>query len=52
MIFAIAVTLLSLGITLGGMAIVVERKSLWTVGILFGAAGALGAGIGVFYMLA
>lgn len=51
LICAIAVTLLSLGITLGGMAVVVERKVLWTVGLFVGAAGAVGVGIGVLSML-
>ena len=50
-VFAIAVTLLSLGITLGGMAIVIERKFLWTVGIVFGALGAVGISMGVYTML-
>jgi hypothetical protein len=51
MVFAIAVTLLSLSITLGGMAVVVERKVLWKVGLVFGAAGAVGVLIGVLTML-
>lgn len=50
-IYAIAVTLLALGITLGGMAIVVERKLLWTVGLVFGALGTVGIGMGVLTML-
>jgi hypothetical protein len=50
-VFAIGVTLLSLGITLGGMAVVVERKLLWYVGLLFGALGVLTVGIGVLTML-
>jgi hypothetical protein len=50
-VFAIAVTLLSLGITLGGMAIVVERKALWAVGLVFGVAGTAGVGLGVLMML-
>jgi hypothetical protein len=50
-IYAIAVTLLALGITLGGMAIVIERKFLWIVGIVFGALGAVGTGMGVLTML-
>lgn len=51
-VFAIGVTMLSLGITLGGMAIVVERKFLWTVGLLFGMIGVLAVGTGVLMMLA
>lgn len=50
-IFAIAVTLLSLGITLGGMAVIVERKSLWAVGLVFGAVGAVGIGLGIYTWL-
>jgi hypothetical protein len=50
-ILAIGVTMLSLGITLGGMAIVVERKYLWYVGLVFGALGILTVGIGVLPML-
>jgi hypothetical protein len=51
MIFAVAVTLLALGITLGGTAVVVERKLLWVAGLVFGAAGAAGVGLGVLRML-
>ena len=50
-VFAIAVTLLSLGITLGGMAIVMERKFLWIVGVVLGALGAVGIGMGVLTLL-
>jgi hypothetical protein len=50
-VFAIGVTMLSLGITLGGMAIVLERKFLWAVGLIFGALGVLAVGIGVLTML-
>ncbi len=50
-VFAIAVALLALGITLGGMAIGTERKFLWTVGLVFGALGTLGTGISVLIML-
>ncbi|MEE3039444.1 MAG: DUF4337 family protein [Candidatus Latescibacterota bacterium] len=38
-IFALGVTLLSIAITLSGMAIVVDRPLLWHVGIVFGVAG-------------
>jgi len=51
MIFATAVTLLSVGITLGGMAVVVERKWLWAVGLGFGAFGAVGMGLAGVKML-
>lgn len=50
-IFAIAVTLLSVGITLGGMAVVVERKWLWFAGLVVGTAGVLGVGVGIALML-
>ncbi|HJN26805.1 MAG TPA: DUF4337 family protein [Candidatus Latescibacteria bacterium] len=38
-IFALGVTLLSIAITLSGMAIVVDRPLLWHVGIVLGVAG-------------
>jgi hypothetical protein len=49
--FAIAVTLLSLGITLGGMAVVVERKFLWIAGLAIGLVGAVGVIAGGISML-
>jgi hypothetical protein len=52
LILAIAVMLLSVGITLGGMAIVVEEKFLWCAGLVVGAAGILGLVLGVVRMLA
>ena len=51
LVFATAVTLLSLGITLGGMAVVVERRLLWTASLVIGAVGAACAGMGVLTML-
>jgi hypothetical protein len=51
LVFATAVTLLSLGITMGGMAVVIERKLLWTAGLVIGAVGAVCVGMGVFTML-
>jgi hypothetical protein len=51
LIFAVAVTLLSLGITVGGMAVVLERKALWAAGLLFGTVGAVGTGLGILSML-
>ena len=51
MTFAAAITLLSLGITLGGMAVVVERKWLWVIGLALGGLGAVGLGIGIIQML-
>ncbi len=50
-IFAIAVTLLSVGITLGGMAIISRKRFLWIVGLVFGAGGTLGVAIGLAEML-
>ena len=50
-IFAIAVMLLSIGITLGGTAVVVERRWLWAAGLVVGAAGTLGVGIGIVVTL-
>jgi hypothetical protein len=41
-IFGVAVTLLSLGITLGGTSVLVDRKFLWLIGLVFGAAGTVG----------
>lgn len=38
-IFAVGVTLLSIAITLSGMAIIADRKIVWHVGIFFGAIG-------------
>ena len=51
LILAIAVLLLSVGITLGGMAIVVEEKRLWYAGLAIGASGFLGLALGVVRML-
>ena len=51
LILAIAVMLLSVGITLGGMAIVVEEKFLWYAGLAVGAVGILGLVLGIVRML-
>ena len=51
LILAIAVLLLSVGITLGGMAIVVEEKRLWYAGLIVGVGGFLGLVLGVVRML-
>ena len=48
---AVAVTILSVGITLSGMAIIVDQKSLWHVGLVFGFIGSIGVGYGIFRML-
>ena len=50
-IFAIAVALLSLGTALCGMSIIVNQKFLWGAGLLFGAIGTAGVGLGVLRML-
>lgn len=51
LVFAIAVTLLAIGISLSGMAIIVEQRLLWYAGIVFGIIGAIGLGIGIVLML-
>jgi len=51
LVFILAVSLLSTGITLSGMSIIVERKLLWYVGIVFGTVGALIVGVGIAMML-
>ena len=50
-IFAIAVALLSLGTALCGTSIIVNQKYLWGAGLLFGAIGTVGVGLGVLRML-
>ena len=50
LIFSISVTLLAIGITIGGMSIIVELKWLWMAGMVFGAAGIIGVGIGMYSM--
>jgi hypothetical protein len=49
--FAVAVMLLSLGITLGGMSVIIGRRYLWVIGILLGMAGAISLALGVVTML-
>ena len=51
LVLAIAVTVLSVGITLGGMAVVVEERALWIVGLVVGLVGAVGLGFGIVVML-
>jgi hypothetical protein len=51
LVFAVAVTLLSIGITLGGMAIIARQRFLWLIGLVFGAAGALSVALGFRDML-
>ena len=50
-IFALAVTLLSVGITLGGMAMIARKRFLWIIGLVFGAGGTLSVAIGLAEML-
>jgi hypothetical protein len=51
-IFAIGVTILSIAITLSGMAVVARRPRVWHVGLLVGALGSLIVGYGIVQMLA
>lgn len=39
LVFAVAVTLLSIGITMGGMAVIARQRFLWLIGLGFGFAG-------------
>lgn len=50
-VLAIAVTVLSVGITLSGMAVVVEEKRLWLVGLIIGAGGVLILALGIVMTL-
>jgi len=50
-VFAIAVTLLSVGITLGGMSLIAKQRFLWIIGLVFGAAGTLSVAIGFRTMI-
>ena len=52
LVLAVTVTLLSVGNTLSGMAIVVEDKRLWYAGMVFGAGGVLGLAWSIVRMLA
>jgi len=51
LVFAIAVTLLSVGIALNGIAVLTEKKFLWFIGMAFGLVGAIGIGAGVVMMV-
>jgi hypothetical protein len=46
LVFAVAVTLLSIGITLGGMAIIARQRFLWLIGLIFGLAGTVSVALG------
>ncbi len=47
LILAVAVTLLSVGIAISGMAIIVDTRKLWFIGIGFGVVGTLGLIYGI-----
>jgi len=49
-IFAVAATLLSLGTALNGLSVIVNRKYLWIVGLVFGVVGTVGLVWGVVRM--
>jgi hypothetical protein len=51
LVFATAVTLLSVGITLGGISMISRKRSLWIVGLFVGLAGAVGVAIGFASLL-
>ena len=51
LMFAIAVTLISVGIALNGIAIVTRKQLLWYIGMLMGLVGSLGIGAGVVLMV-
>jgi hypothetical protein len=51
LVLAVAVTLLSIGITLGGMAIIANQRFLWIIGLVFGLAGAVGVVLGLRDMM-
>jgi Domain of unknown function (DUF4337) len=50
-IFAVAVTLLSVGITLGGMSMIAKKRFLWVIGLALGAGGAVTVVLGLRAML-
>lgn len=51
LVFAVAVTILSVGITMSGMAVIIDQKSLWVAGLVFGIVGAIGVTMGIYTML-
>jgi len=51
LVFAVAVTLLSVGIALNGIAVLADKQFPWLVGMVFGLIGAIGIGLGVLLML-
>jgi hypothetical protein len=48
---ALAVTTLSVGITLSGMAVIVDEKLLWLAGMVFALLGTIGVGYGIYTFL-
>lgn len=48
LVFAISSTVLAFAITLSGMAVIVDHKSLWFAGMILGAVGILGVIAGIF----
>jgi hypothetical protein len=50
-LFAVAVMLLSLGITLGGMSVILDRGYLWAIGLVLGAGGVVSLGLGILTMV-
>ena len=48
---AVSVTLLSVGITMSGMAVIVDKRYLWLSGLAFGVLGSIGVGIGIGSMI-
>ena len=51
LILAVAVTTLSVGITLSGMAIIINQKALWIAGLVVSSVGILGVGYGILSRL-
>ena len=50
-IFALAVTILAVGTSLCGMAIIIEKRLLWLIGLIFGIVGTAGVGTGLVMMM-
>lgn len=48
---AVSVALLSVGITLSGMSIIVEQKTLWIAGLVVGVIGSLGVVYGILILV-
>lgn len=51
LIFAIAVAVLAVGISVSGMSVVIDQIWLWWMGIVFGLVGSFGVILGVTTML-